>query len=330
MLNENDFINSVWDKYEDYSFKNKNNDKFFKKKVYKNSEYILALKSFMMTAISLLITTGIVYAGVSTYKIVQKSTNTDFNKNYTYDYNQNMILNNGMYYKKIDTYEEYKMAKNIWDNLIDMNEEDFNDNFIVILAGENYNTTGLYISNIYSKENKLFIELRKKENWDKNDTVISTKISKNFESEQIEIVNLPNDINTKDKYKSIDSITNEYNIEEAISDNCFVINDKNQVVSNNKTRLNEFVENCNNKINDLIRICIYESNRTIICDIECINNKINMVEKVIQSNNINTNYYTGVGITYKKRKSLDGKGYSYDYNLYNEMGKNVIICIIKE
>ena len=41
MLNENDFINSVWDKYEDYSFKNKNNDKFFKKKVYRNSEYIL-------------------------------------------------------------------------------------------------------------------------------------------------------------------------------------------------------------------------------------------------------------------------------------------------
>lgn len=330
MLNEKEFINSIWDKYYNYSIEKNKNDKFFSHKFYRKSGYILAIKSFMMLSISLFITTGIVYAGVVTYKFVQKSTTTDFNKNYTYDYNQNMTLNNSMYYKKINTYDEYESVKNIWDNLVEMNEKDFNDNFMIILAGENYNTTGLYISDIYSKENKLFIELRKKENWDRNDTVISAKVSKELDSEQIEIINLPNDINTMDKYKNIDDITNDYNINDAISDNCFVINDRNQVVSDNKTRLNEFINNCNNKINDLIRLCIYESNRTIICDIEYTHNKINMVEKVIENNNIDTNYYTGVGITYRKRKSLDGNGYSYDYNLCNEMGKNVLICIIKE
>ena len=328
MLNENDFINSVWDKYEDYSFKNKNNDKFFKKKVYRNSEYILALKSFMMTAISLLITTGIVYAGVSTYKIVQKSTNTDFNKNYTYDYNQNMILNNGMYYKKIDTYEEYNMAKNIWDNLIDMSEEDFNDNFMIILAGENYNTTGLYISNIYSKENKLFIELRKKENWDKNDTVISTKISKDLDSEHIEIVNLPNDIDSSKIYTSIDNITSDYSINTAISDNCFVINEKNLIVSNDKALLDNFIKNCNNKISDVIRICIYESNRTIICDMEFKDNKINMIEKLFVGSTVQINNYTGIGI--KKIEIPKAAGGGYSYSLYDQIGNKNIICIIHD
>lgn len=330
MLDERNFIDSVWQKYENYSNNKINKDKFFVKKICKTNKYILSLKSFVAFIIYLLATTGIVYAGITTYKFIQSSTSTNFNKNPRYDYNQNMILNNGIYYKKIYTYEEYVNAKTIWDNLVDIKQEDFNEYFMVILAGENYNTTGLYISNIYIENQKLCIELKKKDIWDKNDTVISTKVSKELYREELKIINSPNDVNTTDKYNNIDNITNDYSIEEAISDNCLVINDKNQVVSNNRTRLNEFVENSNNKINDWIRICIYESNRTIICDIEYINNKINMVEKVLESNTVNTNYYTGVGITYRKRKSLDGNGYSYDYNLYNEMGQNTIICIIKE
>lgn len=330
MLDEKDFINGVWNKYENYSNNRKSKDKFFSKKLYQNSEYILGIKSFIIFLISLVATAGIVYAGITTYNFVQNSTSTDFNKNQGYDYNQNMLYNNGIYYKKINSYEEYEDAKKIWNDLVDIKQEDFEKYFVVILAGENYNTTGLYISNIHIKNQKLCIELKKKDVWNENDTVISAKVPKELEREEIEIKNLLNEVNTTNKYKNIDEITYDYSIDEALKENCFTINDKNQVVSNNKTRLNEFVENCNNKINDLIRICIYESNRTIICDIEYINNKINMVEKVIESNNVNTNHYTGVGITYKKRKSLDGKGYSYDYNLYNEMGKNTIICIIKE
>lgn len=330
MLEEKDFINKVWNKYENYSNNRKNTDRFFYKKIYQNSKYILAVKSFIAFLISLVTTAGIVYAGITTYNLIQKSTSTNFNKNPGYDYNQNMILNNGIYYKKINSYEEYENAKKVWDNLVDMKREDFNNYFMIILAGENYNTTGLYISNIYIENQKLCVELNKKDVWSENDTVISTKISKELYREQIEIINLPNDVDTTNKYKSIDNITNDYNIEKAIFDNCFVINDKNQVVSNDKNRLNEFIENCNNAVNDLIRICIYESNRTIICDIKCLGKKINMVEKVIQNDTINKNYYTGVGITVKKRTSLDKTGYSYDYCLYNEKGNNVIICIIKD
>lgn len=329
MLDEKDFINEIWNKYDKYQYKRNSKNDFFKKHYYKNNEYILAIKSFITFIISILTTTGIVYAGITTYKFIQNSTSTDFKKNQGYDYNQDMICNNGIYYKKIYTYEEYENAKKIWDNLVEIEKEEFKDYFIIILAGENYNTTGLYISDIYVKEPKLCIELRKKDVWSEDDTVISTKLSKELNREQIDIINLPNNVDTSNKYKNIDYITNDYTIEEAIKDNCFVINEKNQVVSNDKEMLNDFVDNVNNKIDDLIRICIYESNRIIICDIECLNNKINMVEKVIESNNINTKYYTGDGISYKKRPSLGGTGYSYDYFLNNENGKGTIICIIK-
>lgn len=328
MLDEKDFMNNVWNKYEYYSSNKERKNEFLLKHVYKNTEYILAIKSFITFIISLLVTSGIVYAGITTYKFIQSSTSTNFNSGF--DYNQNMTFNNSMYYKMICTYEEYTQAKEIWNNLVEIEENEFKDYFIIVIAGENYNTTGLYISDIYTKEEKLCVELRKKDIWNENDTVISTKVSKNLYKDQIEIINLPNEVDTTNKYKNIDEITSDYSIDEAIKDNCFTINDKNQVVSNNKTRLNKFIENCNNKINDLIRICIYEPNRIIICDVEYLNNKINMVEKVIKSDNINTNYYTGVSITSMRRRSLDGTGYSYNYTLYNESGKGIIVCIVKE
>lgn len=328
MLDEKDFINNVWNKYEYYSSTKEHKNKFLLKNVYKSNKYILAVKSFITFIISLLVTSGIVYAGITTYKFIQSSTSTNFNSGF--DYNQNMTFNNSMYYKMICTYEEYIQAKETWDNLVDIEENEFKDYFIIVIAGENYNTTGLYISDIYTKEEKLCVELRKKDIWNENDTVISTKVSKNLYKEQIEIINLPNEVDTTNKYKNIDEITSDYSIEEAIKDNCFIINDKIQVISNNKNRLNEFVENCNNRISDLIRICTYEPNGIKICDIEYRNNKINMVEKAIRNNNINTNYYTGTNITLKKIPSPNESGYSYIYSLYNERGKGIIVCIIKE
>ena len=150
MLDEKDFINNVWNKYEYYSSTKEHKNKFLLKNVYKSNKYILAVKSFITFIISLLVTSGIVYAGITTYKFIQSSTSTNFNSGF--DYNQNMTFNNSMYYKMICTYEEYIQAKETWDNLVDIEENEFKDYFIIVIAGENYNTTGLYISDIYTKE----------------------------------------------------------------------------------------------------------------------------------------------------------------------------------
>ena len=205
----------------------------------------------------------------------------------------------------------------------------FKYNFIIILVGENYNTTGLYISDIYTKYEKLCIELRKKDVWSEKDTVISTKISKEFYSDNIEILNLPNEVNTDGKYKNIEDITPDYTMEEAISDNCFVINEKEQIVSNDKERLNEFIDNCNNQINDLIRICTYENNFITIYDIEYNKNKLNMtVKRSVEKSNFITYNYTGTGISVLKRPATAGGGYSY--SLYDEIGNKCLICFVSD
>ncbi|DAA99497.1 TPA: hypothetical protein CPT96_08520, partial [Candidatus Gastranaerophilales bacterium HUM_10] len=69
-------------------------------------------------------------------------------------------------------------AKKIWNNLVEIEPEEFNDYFIIIIAGENYDTTSLYISNAFIKNEELYIELKKTDVWDGNNTVISTKIPK--------------------------------------------------------------------------------------------------------------------------------------------------------
>ena len=46
MLSEEDFIKSVWNKYENYNYNSKNKNQFFSKKLYRNNKYILARDFF--------------------------------------------------------------------------------------------------------------------------------------------------------------------------------------------------------------------------------------------------------------------------------------------
>lgn len=318
-MTNQEFINGVWEKYDNY-IKTEERDRFFIKNLYASIKFKRNLRIISNMILALISTAGIVYAGTITYEIIQKSTKTDFQKNRGYDYNQNMIYNNSMYYKKIHTYEEYLDDQKLWNNLIDMQEEDFKDYFVVILAGENYDTTSLYVSNIYEKDQKLCIELRKKDTWSIDNTVISVKIPKELDREEIDIINLPNEVNTSDKYQDINSITEEYTIEDAIEDKCFVVKE-NKIISPDKKQLDNFVNNCNNKVEDLIRIYIQEvDNVVVIYDIEYKNNRINMVSKIMKSNNDRILYHTGNEIVVRRLNS------AIEYSLYDEIGNQTLFC----
>ena len=54
-----------------------------------------------------------------------------------YDFTQDMTYMDKIYYKKINTYNEYEKEKAMWKDIIDMTESDFKDNFMVITAIEN-------------------------------------------------------------------------------------------------------------------------------------------------------------------------------------------------
>ena len=265
MLKEDDFINDIWKKHDEYN-RTRNKDKFFLKHLYRNTENLLTLKSLLTLVIAIIATAGATYAGFITYNYITKETYTDFKQNPNYDYSQDMIYQNNFYYKKVMTYEEYEKCKEVWNDLVEMNEEDFNDNFVVIVAVENTSMLGLTVSDVSADDTTLYIKFKKDENKDYDKTVTSIKISKNLDRDIIKIEKVEKNIDYTD-YERLEDLPHNYSKEQAIKDNCFVL-ENNEIISSNKEQLNEFVDNARNGINSFIRIVSYFDEQVKIKDLE--------------------------------------------------------------
>ena len=300
-------------------------DKIPEKK--QNKLYFLRKVAVLIVAISIL-TTGIVYAGIKVYDLIQKNTATDFYHHLKYDYNEDMLYSNGLYYKRIYNYEDYLEAQTMWDNLVEMSEKDFKKHFLIILAGENYKTTSLYISNIYTDEQKLHIELKQKDVWDENSTIVSAKIPIELNREVVEINNIPNTVDLSEKYGNV----REYTEEKALKDGCFVIRNG-EIISSNKNQMNQFMDNCNQGIDGILRIfteSILNDENTIIdiVDIESKNGKITMTSYTINLNHENIIYNNTGNKIIKLTRSLtnNDENIHASYYLVDEWGNKKIIC----
>ena len=282
------------------------------KEYIKNNSLVRIIMNFIIVIIAI---TGVTYAGITAYRFIQKETKTDFSN---YDYSEDMEISDGVYYKKITSYQTYLNDLEKWNELVEMTEDDFNNYFVVVVAGENYNTTGLYVSDITADEENLYIDLNKKDKWD-GSTVISTKIEKELYRENIVVRNNPNVPDTSNKFVSMEEIPIGYTKEQAIQDGCFVI-EYNKVISENKDEFEKFIENANKGIDGFIRIYDYNiiENVTII-DLECKNGKINMSK----CNKTQTGNYP----VYNSGNSIV-KGSLGIYWLCDEIGNKKSICSI--
>lgn len=327
MMSDKDFVNAIWDKYNKYDRKSLKKDTFLKKFKYRNMHFNRRWRLVCSSVMILAVMTGVGYAGITSYKnkFIQRSTTTDFYKNRGYDYNQDMICSNGIYYKKIYNYNEYLEAKKRWDNLVDMQESDFEDSFVMILAGENYSTVSLYVSNIYVENETMCIEMRKKDKWNIEDTTISVNVSKDLDRKMVEIKKVSNSVDTAGKYKDLNEITKEYSVDEALKDNCFVIKG-NKILSNNKKELDDFINDCNEKTHSVIRMYIRSNNSLSVMDMEYKDGKINSVSKYFNYTNNEEEMYYRTGNKIVKYKDEDN--YT-NYLLYDEAGKNMYIAIIE-
>lgn len=286
------------------------------KEYIKNNSVVRIITNFIIVIIAI---TGVTYAGISAYKFIQKETKTDFSNNPDYDdYSEDMEISDGVYYKKITSYQTYLKDLEKWNELVEMTEEDFNNYFVVVITGENYNTTGLYISDITTDEKNLYIDLNKKDKWD-GITVISTKIEKDLYRENIVVRNNPNVPDTSNKFVSMEEIPIGYTKEQAIQDGCFVI-EYNKIISDDKEEFDRFIENANKGIDGFIRIYDYNiiENVTII-DLECKNGKINMSQCNKTQTGNSTIYNSGISIV---------KGSLGIYWLCDEIGNKKSICSI--
>lgn len=100
------------------------------------------------------------------YKLFKPTFKTSENSQYDdYDFTQDMTYqqNENIYYRKIDNYKDYIVVKNRWNDILDMNENDFKDNFMVISAIENTSMIGLTVDEIENDNNYLYISLIKDE-----------------------------------------------------------------------------------------------------------------------------------------------------------------------
>ena len=86
--------------------------KSLKSKIVQNNNSIF--RTIINFIIIILTITGVTYAGITAYKIIQKETKTNFNN---YDYNEDMQYYDGIYYKKITTYQIYKKDWERWNEL---------------------------------------------------------------------------------------------------------------------------------------------------------------------------------------------------------------------
>ena len=171
MMSDEKFVKNVWEKYNNYIVSN-SKEKFFEKDQYRNNEIKRTLSTLLGCILIMIVTSSMVYANVIIYNIMfsQREGKTNFADNPGYQYYKNMECMDGVYYKRVYEYSEYIELTKIWNDLIEMNEKDFENSFVLIIAGQTYSTIGLYISDVYVNEDKTCVELKRKENFSAENT----------------------------------------------------------------------------------------------------------------------------------------------------------------
>ena len=300
-MNKELFKQKVYAKYEQY--KNDKNNEFYNT-YYFNTNLKNKYKFSKIAAsviISCVATVSVVYASITTYNnYYQKRTNTDFEKNPNYDYSQDMDYQNGIYHKKLISYKEYITYKQKWNNLVEMTANDFNNYFVIIIAVENTSMVGLTVSNITTDNDNLYIELfQDTSNANSENSVISIKIPRENNRNNI-ILKKVGYQPTNNTYEDLTKLPKDYLKEQAITDNCFVI-ENGKVISSDKQQLDKFIEKSKQNQKTFIRIVTYSyeklSKGIIITDVEYKNNKYYIC---IDTTRLIDNTYDKIGVFYRE------------------------------
>ena len=187
---------------------------------------LCSFKSVIKTIVSAIslatISTSIVLAGYTVCSnIFQKSSQTDYTVTQDYSQYEEMKYIDGLYYQKIMTYNKYKECSKQWNNIIEMTEDEFVDNFVMVISIESASKQGVSVCEITSDENTMYVILDRDINKDINDDLIFTKINKSFNRENV-IFKLKYNTNT---YANLETLPVNYNREKALEDGCVVLND---------------------------------------------------------------------------------------------------------
>ena len=159
-------------------------------------------------------------------------------------------VDTGFCYKVIRDFEDYKKYKERITILPDMTEADIDNNFLIITTWQYirmHHLRDLEVYDVSSDDTTTYITYKQKENpnYNTENNIIYAVISKEKLRDNIKLqidykkISIPGCID-------IEKLDNEYSIEMAIEDGCFVLYN-NELKSKNSKAIDEFIEKTENK-----------------------------------------------------------------------------------
>lgn len=262
MLEEAKYIDEIWNRYNEYMLGNIKND-FYETRVYnKENNMNKLLKTVAMFISAIILTVGVVYAGIAIYNnYIKHSIYSEYSMNASKSWvKENMKIVEGdkySYYTIITNYEDYLKYKEKFNDMNNLKEVDFEENFIILISTRITNISKISIVNISEDENTLYIDLNRDNSNNKAKTLHTLIFSKEQYKENIKVRRVYEKI--KETNISLEDLPKDYSIEQAISDGCIVLNEG-KLVSENEKKIYEFIEKSNKGEECFIRVVEYFDN----------------------------------------------------------------------
>lgn len=219
---------------------------------------------------------------------------------------------NSMYYKKINTYDEYCKYKEIWNEIVEMKEEDFNDNFVILIGIENIELQNLIVQEVYTENDTLYIGMIKNEENREKKNGNALKVLRTMDKDNIEIYRTVKDIGEYNVDKlNIKSISKEYSNEQAQEDKC-VIYEKSRII--NEEIIIDFINKVENKKDANVRIIYDDYDGKRIVDV-IYNSKIDKFltcvdfTRLVNETKQTINYYEYEKLDIMQLEDINGIGY---------------------
>ena len=228
---------------------------------------------------------------------LQNDDNKYKSSNITYQINDNILLSdyktiNRFYYRVIKDYQTYLDTKDNFNNILEVSEKDFEDNFMILVIIENMPVNGLIFDNLSADDSSLTLNYVVNSSDRDAQTGTSILVSNDLYRDTINIEKTVPEMKMT-SYTNIRELPKDYSVEDAKKDNCLVIDMKNHA-NYNLNNLEDFIEKVKNKENAEIRIYNYMGNDQIyIYDITYSNeNKFFVCEDRTRYTSNKNNHFT--------------------------------------
>lgn len=197
---------------------------------------------------------------------LQNDENKYKSSNITYQISDNILLSdyktiNRFYYRVIKDYQTYLDTKDNFNNILEVSEKDFEDNFMILVIIENAPVNGLIFDNLSADDSSLTLNYVVNSSDRDAQTGTSILVSNELYRDTINIEKTVPEMKMT-SYTNIRELPKDYSVEDAKKDNCLVIDMKNHT-NYNFNNLEDFIEKVKNKENAEIRIYNYMDNNQI-------------------------------------------------------------------